>query len=102
MGTSDADRVELASIPFFVNSLDAPSFSDGVDHARDVAFDPPQAPSRKPSGADWEVPPFVLPIGPVESVRKRSASSMSSSVGDDMETDEPGGRRFFRCHGSST
>mmetsp|Transcript_3013 Transcript_3013/g.9023 ORF Transcript_3013/g.9023 Transcript_3013/m.9023 type:complete len:207 (+) Transcript_3013:52-672(+) len=46
--------------------------------------EPPRAPSRKPSDADWEVPPLHLPTGP----RKRSCSAdgaSSSTTRDDAD-----------------
>lgn len=38
--------------------------------------EPPRAPLRKPSDADWEVPPLQLPTGP----RKRSSSTDGGST----------------------
>eukprot|EP00413_Alexandrium_margalefii_P003981 CAMPEP_0204521000 /NCGR_PEP_ID=MMETSP0661-20131031/5556_1 /ASSEMBLY_ACC=CAM_ASM_000606 /TAXON_ID=109239 /ORGANISM="Alexandrium margalefi, Strain AMGDE01CS-322" /LENGTH=216 /DNA_ID=CAMNT_0051526575 /DNA_START=31 /DNA_END=681 /DNA_ORIENTATION=+ len=46
--------------------------------------EPPRAPSRKPSDADWEVPPLHLPTGP----RKRSCSTdcaSSSTTREDVD-----------------
>lgn len=45
---------------------------------------PPRAPLRKPSSADWEVPPLLLPQGP----RKRSNSG-SSTTREDAEATLP-------------
>eukprot|EP00928_Gymnodinium_smaydae_P052989 TRINITY_DN37098_c0_g1_i1.p1 TRINITY_DN37098_c0_g1~~TRINITY_DN37098_c0_g1_i1.p1 ORF type:complete len:176 (+),score=24.26 TRINITY_DN37098_c0_g1_i1:75-602(+) len=44
---------------------------------------PPQAPQRKPSDADWEVPPLRLPNGPVG--KRRSVSASSTRTGQSSQ-----------------